>query len=132
MKTELSVLLALSSAVAACGGTNELHTPVILGVSSVDAPAAIAVGARLEITLNVQVGGCLAFDHIEANRNASSATIIVWGRDITEGITDRGILCTRILDEPHQYSFDPPFASPFTIQVLRGRIGPLITKVDVR
>ncbi|HEX6629090.1 MAG TPA: hypothetical protein VF105_14160 [Gemmatimonadaceae bacterium] len=124
-------LVALLAVVADCRDSNATLTPIVLGVSSVAAPSSISSGEPIDVTLNVQVGGCLAFDRLEVRRSDSGATMVAWGHDITEGIEDRGIACTRMVDEAHAYSFDPPFANTFTISVARGRLGPLITTVAV-
>lgn len=117
--------------VLGCRNSTDTPTPIVLGVSSVAAPSSISSGERIDVTLNVQVGGCLVFDHLEVRRSDSGATMTAWGYDITEGIKDRGIACTRMVDEAHAYSFDPPFATTFTLSVERGRLGPLITTVAV-
>ena len=130
LSTSVSLIVALA-VLLACRNSNESFTPVILGVSSVDAPTSISSGSPINVTLNVQVGGCLTFDRLEVNRSSSGASIIAWGHDITEGIKDRGILCTRVMDESHKYAFDPPFGGTFTLWVERGRLSPLITTVTV-
>lgn len=132
MKSSMFVCLtALLLSTIACRNSNETFTPIILDVSSLDAPTSISSGSSLDVTLNVQVGGCLAFDHLQVLRSKTEATVIAWGRDITEGIKDRGIACTRVVDEPHEYSFSPPFGTTFTLSVSRGRLSPLITTVAV-
>ena len=131
MKSLLSVLVGCLFGLAGCRSTHEGYTPIILGVSSVDAPTSISKTASLPVTLHVPVGGCLVFDHLEVTRDQVGASMIAWGHDITEGVKDRGILCTRIVDEAHRYTFDPPFGGTFTISVERGRISPLITSVTV-
>ncbi len=124
-------LVALVAVVVGCRNSNDTPTPIVLGVSSIAAPSSISSGERIDMTLNVQVGGCLVFDRLEVRRTDSGATMAAWGHDITEGIKDRGVACTRMVDEAHAYSFDPPFANTFTISVARGRLGPLITTVAV-
>jgi len=103
---------------------------VTLGVSQLDAPAAIASGDELPVTLTVTVGGCLSFDRVEVTRDLSGASFTVWGRDAAKGRKD--VSCpTDIRSEPHSYTLLPPYANPFSIQVQRGRLGPLTTTVQV-
>jgi hypothetical protein len=110
-------------------GNNDL---VVLNTQTLDAPTTIAPGATLTVGLNVEVGGCLKFDHIESNRTASAVTLTVWGRDIRTGITDRAITCPRFFLESHEYQLEPPFQNPFTVQVDRGRLSPLTATVHVQ
>ena len=104
---------------------------VVLGVSSLDAPATISAGSPLTVVLTVTTGGCKSFDRMVAVRGASGASLTVYGRDASKGRTD--IMCPQDLrSEQHSYSFDPPFQSEFTVQVDRGRLSPLSATVDVQ
>jgi hypothetical protein len=104
---------------------------VVLGVSKLEAPATISAGSPLNIVVTVTTGGCTSFDRLEVQRDASSATLTAWGIDAAKG--EKGVSCpTNIVDTPHNYQFDPPFSNPFTIQVQRGRLGPLTATVQVQ
>ena len=105
---------------------------VLLNTETLDAPTTIAQGATLTLGLNVEVGGCLTFDHIESHRTASHVGLTVWGRDIRTGVTDRAITCPTLFLELHEYQLDPPFQNPFTVEVDRGRLPPLTATVQVQ
>jgi hypothetical protein len=132
MKT-VSLGLAALVFLAGCDGFNPFgpDQSVTLDVSKIDAPTTVASGTPITVVLTVTTGGCLSFDRIEVSRDVSGAHITVWGRDAAKGKT--GVLCpANLVNEPHSYQFDPPFADPFTIQVDRGRLAPLQTSVDVQ
>ncbi len=104
---------------------------VVLSVTQLDAPATIAAGSPLTVVLTVTTGGCTGFDRIEALRGATGASITVWGRDASVGRSD--LICPAILrNEPHSFTFDPPFQGSFTVQVQRGRLDPLTATVQVQ
>ena len=104
---------------------------VVLGVSKLDAPATISPGSALTVVLTVTTGGCKTFDHIEVERAASLASFTVWGRDGAKGA--KNVTCPAyIVDTPHSYQLDPPFQSPSTVQVDRGRLSPLTATVQVQ
>ena len=125
------VVVGLAAAPLACDNPFSPEQSLRLGVTGLDAPAAIAAGSPLTVTLTVQTGGCLRFDHFEVERRVSSATVTVWGEDGARG--KPGMACTAdIRFEPHSYTFEPPFQSPFTVQVSRGRLSPLIAVVQVQ
>ena len=125
------VVVGLAAAPLACDNPFAPDQSLRLGVTELDAPAAIAAGSSLTVTLTVQTGGCLRFDHFEVDRDAAFATVTVWGKDAAKGRTE--IACTAdIRFEPHSYTFEPPFQSPFTVQVSRGRLSPLIAVVQVQ
>jgi hypothetical protein len=103
---------------------------VVLLVDQIDAPASISAGSPLTVVLTVFVGGCKVFDRIAVQRNASSATMIAYGRDVATG---KDMACTDdARPEPHSYRFDPPFQNSFTVQVPRERgLSPLTRTVQV-
>jgi hypothetical protein len=124
-------VVGLTASPLACRNPFAPDQSVRLGVTQLDAPTAITAGSSLTVTLTVTTGGCLSFDRFEVERQASSARLIVWGRDGAKGRTD--VMCPQDLrPEPHSYTFDPPFQSPFTVQVDRGRLSPLIAVVQVQ
>ena len=133
MKPALSVLSAEMLLIVALGCHNPSANKdlVVLQVETLDAPATVAQGKTLTVGLSVQVGGCLSFDHIQVLRKGAQASLTVWGRDIRSGVTDRGIACPREFLELHEYRLDPPFDSPFTVEVDRGRLSPLTATVQV-
>jgi hypothetical protein len=135
MKPALSVCtvwVVLIGTLSGCHDPTSNAGLVELNTQTLDAPTTIAPGATLTVSLNVQVGGCFIFDHIQAQRAASQVDLTVWGRDIRAGITDRGIMCPTFSVESHEYQLDPPFQNPFTVVVGRGRVSPLIAVVNVQ
>ena len=133
MKRFLLVIAVVGFAGAplACDNPFASDQSVRLSVTQLDAPAAISAGSPLTVTLTVNTGGCVGFDHFEVERRTSVGTLTVWGRDAAKGRED--IACTDdIRVELHTYTFDPPFQSPFTVQVDRGRLSPLIAVVQVQ
>jgi hypothetical protein len=130
MKTVSSVLLCSGLLLGSACNPLEPGQPVVLGVSKLDAPTTVAAGSTLTVVLTVETGGCVSFDRIEVTRDASGANLTAWGVDISNR---RGTVCPDILIEtPHRYDFKPPFQSPFTIQVQRGRLSPLTATVQVQ
>jgi hypothetical protein len=124
-------VVGLAAAPLACDNPFAPEQLVRLNVTELDAPAAISAGSSLTVTLTVQTGGCLSFDHFEVERGASFATVTVWGEDAAKG--KPGMACTAdVRFEPHSYTFDPPFQSPFTVQVGRGRLSPLTAVVQIQ
>jgi hypothetical protein len=125
-------VVGFAAAPLACDNPFDNDQLVRLHVSQLDAPAAIAAGNPLSVTLTVQTGGCLSFDHFEVERNASVGTLTVWGRDAAKGRKD--IACTDdIRMETHSYTFDPPFQSPsFTVRADSGSLMPIFAVVQVQ
>jgi hypothetical protein len=103
----------------------------IFSVSKIDAPASIAPGMPLSVVLTAVSGGCARFDRIETQRNASGASITVWG--VNPAIGNPEMACTMDLRmERHTVTFDPPFAGTFTVSVNRPQLAPLIATVRVQ
>jgi hypothetical protein len=129
-RTMFGIVLVVLVTVLACNPFAHDQS-VILGVTKLDAPATIPAGSPLTVVLTVTTGGCKTFDHIEAERGASFASLTVWGRDGAKG--EKNVSCpAHIVDTPHFYQLDPPFQSPFTVQVPRGRVTPLTAIVQVQ
>ena len=132
MKRFLSVL-AVVGFVAAPLACNPFapDQSVILGVERLDAPTTISAGSSLTVTVTVVTGGCLSFRHFDVDRQASSGTLTAWGRDAAKGRID--VACPAdVRTEPHTYTFEPPFQSPFTVLVHRGALNPLTATVQVQ
>jgi len=131
MRTVSSVVL-LCGLIFAQVGCNPFapDQSIVLDVTKLDAPATIATGDALPVTLTVTVGGCKTFDHIAVVRDLSGASFTAWGRDAAKGRKD--IVCPQNIEyEPHSYQLLPPYQNPFTLQVQRGRLAPLTTTVQV-
>ena len=132
MKRFLSVL-AVVGFVAAPLACNPFapDQSVILGVTQLDAPTTISAGSSLTVTVTVVTGGCRSFTHFDVERQASSGSLTAWGRDAAKGRKD--VACPAdVRYEPHSYTFEPPFQSPFTIQAHGGASNPLTAIVQVQ
>jgi len=103
---------------------------VVLGVESLDAPATISPGAPLTVVLTVTTGGCTVFDHIAVLRRTSGAQFAAIGRNTAKGRSNYSCP-TDIRSDPHSYTLEPPFQSPFTVQVNRPTSPPLMATVVV-
>jgi hypothetical protein len=122
--------LALAFSVSGCGRIFGPNQSVVLQVSEIDAPATIAPGSTLSVTLHVTTGGCRRFDRIETSRVAAGVSVTVWGHDSSIG---RDIMCPADLRiEPHTLVFNPPFESTFTIAVNQGSLAPITETVEIR
>jgi hypothetical protein len=136
MKPVLSVcsiafllVISLSGCRDTAATTNDLVT---LNTETLNAPPTIAAGATLTVALSVDVGNCLGFDHIQATRTTSQVDLVVWGSDARVGNPGIGITCTAPAVETHEFQLAPPFQSPFTVTVDRGRLPPLTAIVQVQ
>lgn len=125
-------VVGFAAAPLGCDNPFDANQSVRLDVTQLDAPASIPVGSSLTVSVTMNTGGCVGFDHFEVERQGSlGGTLTVWGRDAAKGRKD--IACTSDFRvETHSYTFDPPFQSPFTVQVDRGRLSPLIAVVQVQ
>jgi hypothetical protein len=103
---------------------------VVLQVENLDAPATIAPGAQLTVVLTVTTGGCTIFDHIAVLRGPSGAQLAAIGLNTAKGKTNYSCPAD-IRSDPHSYTLDPPFQSPFTVQVNRPTSPPLVATVVV-
>ena len=127
----LALVVTLAFSTIGCGSIFGPDQSVILRVAEIDAPATIAPGSTLSVTLQVTTGGCRRFDRIEIERVAAGATVTVWGHDSSIGKKD--VMCPADLRiEPHTIVFTPPFESTFTISVYHGRLPGISETVEVR
>jgi hypothetical protein len=124
-------LVAISLAgLAACNPFAPDQT-VILRVEDISVTPFITPGSALPVVLFVTTGGCTVFDHISVVRTASAAQLIAMGRNTAKGKPN--ISCPAdIRTDPHTYTLDPPFESPFTIKVVRESLPPLSATVQVQ
>ena len=132
MKSVLSgiVVVALVAVPLACNPFAPDQS-VVLEVESLDAPATIAPGAQLTVVLTVTTGGCTVFDHIAVLRGTSGAQLAAIGVNTAKGKTNYS--CPAyIRSDPHSYSLDPPFQSPFMVLVPRVGMDPLTATVQIQ
>ena len=106
----VSLLLALLL-VPACRGV-DTDRPLILTISDITAPAQVAVGAALHLTVTVQTGGCISFDRLDVERLLSRVTIVARGTDHS----GPAVLCTAdIRQTPQPLDIASPLGDPFTV-----------------
>ena len=131
MKSSLSGILvvALAASPLACNPFAPDQS-VVLQVENLDAPATIAPGAQLTVVLTVTTGGCTVFDHIAVLRGPSGAQLAAIGLNTAKGKTNYSCPAD-IRSDPHSYTLEPPFQSPFTVQVNRPTSPPLVATVLV-
>ena len=114
---------------AGCSNPFEADHVVTLAVSDVEAPAQLAPGSELVVTLTVVTGGCRAFERLDAERSASRITLVARGRDSS----GPGRTCpTDIRYETRAYRAPPPFVDPLTIVVRQPDGTELTHEVRVR
>ena len=124
-------LVTVALSVASCRNPFASDAAVILDVSKLEAPASVSAGVPISVVVTVVTGGCRSFDYIDVDRNASGASITVWGRDAALG--KKNVACPAdIRYEPHSVTFDPPFATTFHVSVHRGAFNPLTATVQVQ
>jgi len=122
-------LVALAAVPLACNPFAPDQS-VVLEVESLDAPATISPGAQITVVLTVTTGGCTVFDHIAVLRGPSGAQLAAIGLNTAKGKTNYSCPAD-IRSDPHSYTLDPPFQSPFTVQVNRPTSPPLVATVLV-
>ena len=122
-------LVALAAVPLACNPFAPDQS-VVLEVESLDAPATISPGAQITVVLTVTTGGCTVFDHIAVLRGPSGAQLAAIGLNTAKGKTNYSCPAD-IRSDPHSYTLDPPFESPFKVQVNRPTSPPLVATVLV-
>ena len=130
MRTTSLIAAAVMVLMPACNPFAPDQT-VELGVRELNAPSTTPANVPLDVTLVVELGGCLSFDRIQVQRSGAEATLTVLGKDSSIG--RKNVACTSdIRYESHIVRFDPPFSGTFDITVNRGRISPLRATVQVQ
>ena len=131
MKTAwLVCVIALGGSALACNPFGPDQSTV-LSTITIDAPTSVAAGATFTVTLTVQTGGCLTFDRIDVQPNATGATLVPWGKDASIGRTD--ITCTQENRlEQHAVQLNAGSSDPFYVDVDRGSLSPLRATVRVQ
>ena len=122
-------LVALAAVPLACNPFAPDQS-VVLEVERLDAPATISPGAQITVVLTVTTGGCTVFDHIAVLRGPSGAQLAAIGLNTAKGKTNYSCPAD-IRSDPHSYTLEPPFQSPFTVQVNRPTSPPLVATVLV-
>ena len=125
----VDIIIIAVAALAACNPFAPDQS-VVLEVESLDAPATISPGAQITVVLTVTTGGCTVFDHIAVLRGPSGAQLAAIGLNTAKGKTNYSCPAD-IRSDPYSYTLDPPFQSPFTVQVNRPTSPPLVATVLV-
>lgn len=85
-------------------------------VSNWSVPSVAQRGSPIQITLEVQSGGCNQFERIEVLRTESQVTIRAWGRSPAP-IPGKGIMCPGTFSQTEVVQLEPPFLRSFTVVV---------------
>jgi hypothetical protein len=124
--------------VLGCNSSTDTGVPVVLQVSQIDAPAAVATGSSFRVNLAVGVGDCLVFDHIEVRKSASDILLTVWGTDVRSvpvpNVPGGGLdlACAAAKTEVRSVTVQAASLGTLTLVVERGRLSPLTTTVLVQ
>jgi hypothetical protein len=132
MKSVLLDIAFLATVVSATG-CSAIFGPdqtVVLHVSKLEAPPNVGANSAFGVGLTVETGGCVSFRRIQVDRDNTGATMTAYGRDASIG---KNVLCPDFIQETlHVVQLNPPFSSPFTITVNRGRLSPLVASVLIQ
>ena len=118
--------IALAALIVACNPLDP-NQAILLDVSNASAPATIPPNTPLTITLTVLTSGCRMFDRIVVQRLSNGVILAAFGQSIKGGNCAGGFQ-----NEMHSVTLDPPFSSPFSIQVDGGTLPPITTSVTVQ
>ena len=107
-----AIALALAVASTGCESVLGPGRTIVLPITVLETPAAIAPGETLVVRATVQSGGCLRFLRLEAVRAAGRVTLTALGLDNSSPET----LCPAdIRTEVHEHRVEPPLGDPFTV-----------------
>ena len=90
----------------------------LVKVSNWSVPSVAQRGSPIQITLEVQSGGCNQFERIEVLRTESQVTIRAWGTSPAP-IPGVGVMlmCPRTFPQTEVVHLEPPFLRSFTVVV---------------
>ena len=90
----------------------------LVRVSDWSVPSVAQQGSPIQITLEVQSGGCNRFKRVEVLRTESQVTIRVWGTSPAP-IPGKGVMlaCPRTFPQTEVVQLEPPFLRSFTVVV---------------
>ena len=115
----LGMAAAMFVSVAGChhdvAATKEM---TLARVSNWSVPSVAQRGSPIQITLEVQSGGCNQFERIEVLRTESLVTIRAWGTSPAP-IPGKGVMlaCPRTFPQTEVVQLQPPFLRTFTVVV---------------
>ena len=90
----------------------------LVRVSDWSVPSVAQRGSPIQITLEVQSGGCITFKRVEVLRTESQVTIRAWGTSPAP-IPGKGVMlaCPRTFPQTEVVQLEPPFLRSFTVVV---------------
>jgi hypothetical protein len=90
----------------------------LVRVSDWSVPSVAQQGSPIQITLEVQSGGCITFKRVEVLRTESQVTIRAWGTS-PPPIPGVGVMlaCPRTFPQTEVVQLEPPFLRSFTVVV---------------
>ena len=90
----------------------------LVRVSDWSVPSVAQRGSPIQITLEVQSGGCITFKRVEVLRTESLVTIRAWGTSPAP-IPGKGVMlaCPRTFPQTEVVQLEPPFLRTFTVVV---------------
>ena len=90
----------------------------LVRVSDWSVPSVVQQGSPIQITLEVQSGGCITFKRVEVLRTESQVTIRAWGTSPAP-IPGVGVMlmCPRTFPLTEVVQLEPPFLRSFTVVV---------------
>jgi len=88
----------------------------LVRVSDWSVPSVAQRGSPIQITLEVQSGGCITFKRVEVLRTESQFTIRAWGTSPAP-IPGKGVMCPRTFPQTEVVQLEPPFLRSFTVVV---------------
>jgi hypothetical protein len=110
-----ALLISVSGCHRDVAATEEM---ALVKVSNWSVPSVAQRGSPIQITLEVQSGGCNRFERVEVRRTESQVTIRAWGTSPAP-IPGVGVMlmCPRTFPQPEVVQLEPPFLRSFTIVV---------------
>jgi hypothetical protein len=108
-----AMLISVSGCHHDVAGTEEM---TLARVSNWSVPSVAQRGSPIQITLEVQSGGCNQFERVEVVRSESQVTIRAWGTSPAP-IPGVMIMCPRTFPQTEVVQLEPPFLRSFTVVV---------------
>jgi hypothetical protein len=109
---------AVLISVGGCRHPAASEEAILVRVSDWTVPAVAQRGSPLQITLQVESGGCARFKRVEILRSESQVVIRAWGTSPSP-IKGVGVMlmCPQTFPQTEVVQLDPPFVQSFTIVV---------------
>jgi hypothetical protein len=108
-----ALLISVSGCHRDVAATEEM---ALVKVSNWSVPSVAQRGSPIQITLEVQSGGCNRFERVEVLRTESQVTIRAWGTSPAP-IPGVMVMCPRTFPQTEVVQLEPPFLRSFTVVV---------------